>query len=237
MVLLTLNVGTNTITIVVTAQDDVTTRTYTVVVTRLEAPSTNADLSNLTISEGTLTPVFDVNILDYTAEVPNAVSSLTVTPTAAGVDASIIVNGSAVASGAASASIALAVGVNAVDIVITAEDGTTTRTYTVLVTRLAAPSNNAYLSGLTISQGTLIPDFLPDTQDYTAQVGNAIETLTVTPTSAGTNATITVNDVAVVSGNPSLAVDLIVGDTPITVMVTAEDGVTTKTYTIVVTRS
>ncbi len=51
-----LNVGSNTITVIVTAQDGTTTNTYTITVTR--APSSNADLSNLTVSQGSLTPAF-----------------------------------------------------------------------------------------------------------------------------------------------------------------------------------
>jgi len=228
-------VGQNTIRIVVTVLD--ITKSYTVVVTRLKGISHNADLSSLTISEGTLAPVFHPNTLAYTAEVPNTISSLSVTPTAAGVGAHITVNGAAVVSGTQSPALTLNVGPNTVTITVTAQDEVTTRTYTVLVTRLAAPSTNADLSSLTISEGALSPDFLSGTLNYTAQVANAIASLTVTPSAAGTNATITVNGMAVVSGNQSQDIALNVGETTITVIVTAEDGVTTKTYTIVVTRS
>ena len=45
-----LTVGSNVITIEVTAEDDSTTRTYTVTVTRAAPPSTDATLSALTLS-------------------------------------------------------------------------------------------------------------------------------------------------------------------------------------------
>lgn len=42
---------------------------------------------------------------------------------------------------------------------------------------------------------------------------------------------------AVASGNPSSALALNAGSKPIAVKVTAEDGTTTKTYTVTVTRA
>ena len=71
--------GPNVITTVVTAQDTVTTKTYTVVVTRTGG-ATNATLANLVLSSGTLTPVFNGATTSYTASVSNGVSSITVTP-------------------------------------------------------------------------------------------------------------------------------------------------------------
>src|SRR5205085_6844907 len=64
--------------------------------------SANADLSNLTLSTGTLSPVFAAGTTSYTATVANSVSSLTVTPTAADTNAKITVSGNVVASGTAS---------------------------------------------------------------------------------------------------------------------------------------
>jgi hypothetical protein len=233
-----LEVGSNTFEIIVTAADGITTKTYTIVMTRLPfvEKSHNADLAGLVLSQGALSPAYNANTLDYTAEVVNDVTSLTVTPTAAGVKASISVKGSAVTSGAASASIPLSIGDNPIPIVVTAEDGTTVKTYSVTVKRLDKPSTDANLSNLTISQGTLNPSFNPSTISYSAEVPNAIASLTVTPTTAGANATITVNNVTVASGSPSKAIALSVGSNTITVATTAEDGDTTKTYTLQVTR-
>jgi hypothetical protein len=54
---------------------------------------------------------------------------------------------SSVNSGTASGSLALNVGLNSIEIRVTAQDGTTQKTYTVAVTRAAASlSNNANLS-------------------------------------------------------------------------------------------
>jgi len=230
---ISLNVGPNTITTVVTAQDGTTTITYTVVVTR--APSSDATLSNLVLSAGTLTPAFASGTTSYTAGVANGTTSITVTPTANDPTSTITVNGTAVASGNASGPIALNVGTNTITVVVTAQDGTTTGTYTVVVTRSA--SSDATLSNLVISSGTLTPGFAGGTTSYTASVGNAVTSITVTPTVNDATSTVTVNGTAVTSGTASGALALNVGPNTITTVVTAQDGTTTTTYTIVVTRA
>ena len=96
----------------------------------------SADLQNLALSSGTLAPAFATATTSYTAQVGSSVASLTVTPTAVDPTASITVNGAAVASGSASGAINLHYGANVITVVVTAaQDGTTTRTYSVSVTR------------------------------------------------------------------------------------------------------
>ena len=227
-----LNVGSNIITTVVTAQDGTTTKTYTVTVTR--AASVNADLSALSLSSGTLAPAFTSATTGYAASVGNATTSLTVTPTVAAGTSSVTVNGVATTNGSASGAIALNVGSNTVTIIVTAQDGTTTKTYTVTVTRAA--SVNADLSALSLSSGTLAPAFTSATTGYTASVGNATTSLTVTPTVSAGTSSVTVNGVATTSGRASGAIALNVGSNTVTIIVTAQDGVTTKTYSVTVTR-
>jgi hypothetical protein len=100
--------------------------------------STNADLSNLTLSAGTLSPVFSSATTSYTASVANSVSSITVTPTASDANATIKVNNITVVSGNASASIALNAGDNVINTVVTAQDGITVKTYSVTVNRASS---------------------------------------------------------------------------------------------------
>ncbi|MBS1510508.1 MAG: cadherin-like beta sandwich domain-containing protein [Bacteroidetes bacterium] len=107
-------------------------------ITANAAISSNADLSNLTLSTGTLNPVFASGTTSYTSTVANGVTSVTVTPTTADINATVTVNGNAVTSGSPSASIPLNVGVNTITTVVTAQDATTTKTYTIDVTRAAA---------------------------------------------------------------------------------------------------
>jgi len=228
-----LSYGSNVISIVVTAQNGTTTKTYTVTVTRPQ--STNASLAGLTLSTGTLSPAFAAATISYTASVPNATASITETPVTADATATVTVNGSAVTSGTASGSIALVVGVNTITTVVTAQDGTTTKTYTVKVTR--QPAVNANLSALTISSGTLSPVFAAGTTTYSASVVSSVASITVTPTATLATSTITVNGTAVASGTASAGIPLIVGLNAITTVVTASNGTTTKTYTINVTRA
>ncbi len=111
-----------------------------------------------------------------------------------------------------------------------------TRTRTVTVSE-PAPSTDATLSTLTISQGTLNPTFASGTDAYTVSVGNGVASVTVTPTTTDDNATVTVNTAAVTSGQASEAIALTVGaNNIITIEVTAEDS-SAQTYIVTVTRA
>jgi large repetitive protein len=98
--------------------------------------SNNANLSSLVVNTATLSPAFDSATINYTASVPYATTSVTVTPTRAQAAATITVNGNAVTSGNPSSSITLDEGANVITTVVTAEDNST-KTYTVTITREA----------------------------------------------------------------------------------------------------
>lgn len=115
-----------------------TTNSLAVGGTVISSISTNADLSDLSLSTGTLSPVFSSTITSYTSTVANSVSNITVTPTSADANSIIKVNGTTVVSGSASGNIPLIVGSNTITTIVTAEDGTTTKTYTTTVTRATA---------------------------------------------------------------------------------------------------
>ena len=101
--------------------------------------STNATLSDLTIDAGALSPTFTQSVTqsvtDFLRVVPNTKATVTVTPTTTSAGATVTVNGQAAVSGAASASIGLSEGINVIPVVVTAQDNTTTRTYTIRVIR------------------------------------------------------------------------------------------------------
>ena len=217
-----LRVGTNRITVTVTAEDG-TTGNYTVRVTR-DAPgvSSNADLGALSLSEGALSPAFDPAMLTYTASVGNDVDEVTVTASPN--------HGSAKVVQSPVNPVTLVEGANPITLTVTAEDATTTKTYTVTVTRDApGTSSDANLGTLSLSAGTLDPAFDMATTSYTASVGNDVSSVTVTATASHSSATM--------AQDPDNPVRLDVGATPITVTVTAGDGTTTKAYTVTVTRS
>lgn len=98
-------------------------------ITATSAASTDATLSGLAISTGSLTPAFSSSQNTYTATVANAVNTITVTPTATASTATIAVNGTSVNSGSASTPIPLVEGPNTITTVVTAQDGTTIQTF------------------------------------------------------------------------------------------------------------
>ncbi|NOY09206.1 MAG: DUF1566 domain-containing protein [Spirochaetes bacterium] len=100
-------------------------------------PDSSAVLSELVISQGTLSPVFTVDVTSYSAWEQSTVASITVTPTAESDAAVIKVNGTTVTSGAPSGNINLSAGPDTITIEVTAEDGKTTGTYTIALYRAA----------------------------------------------------------------------------------------------------
>ncbi len=150
-----------------TGTEDLNTNALTVTAV---VENNNANLSALTLSAGTLTPDFDAATTTYAAMVDNSVSSLTLTPTVANAFATITVAGTAVASGMASGSVDLDEGPNAIVVEVTATDGSTMLTYTVTVTRAAAPTTTAAISAT-------VPDPLTE-----ANLDGATLTVTLTDT-------------------------------------------------------
>ena len=325
--------------------------TLTVNVTDVDerVDSTDATLSGLSLSSGTLDPAFAAGTTDYTARVTNATTSITVTPSRADdgstleyLDANDQVLDDA-DSDTSGQQVNLSVGANTIKVEVTAEDTTTTETYTVVVTRNSVPvitttspvaaeenqtaaatlaatdadndtitwsknggvdesrfevtsaglltfaaapdfespadadgdndyvvvvrasdgtdathltltvtvadveealpsSDDATLSALSLSSGTLDPVFASNTTSYTATVASSVSSITVSATRNDSNATLAYldEDDQVLddadANTDGQQVDLDVGDNTIKVEVTAEDTTTTRTYTIVVTR-
>jgi hypothetical protein len=185
-------------------------------------------LSALTISDGTLNPVFTPSVTDYAASVPHGMDNIVVSVTASDSDASVTINGGV------DTNIPLSAGDNTISILVTAENGTTTRTYTIVVTRVT--SDNASLSSLALSNAAFDPEFEQNVLDYVATVGFFTRSTQITATTESDDATISVNGTVVTSGVTSESITLAEGSNTITVNVTAEDGFTTQSYTVVVTR-
>ncbi|MCX6874729.1 MAG: immunoglobulin domain-containing protein [Verrucomicrobia bacterium] len=201
--------------------------------TFVTAMSANANLASLSTSTGTLSPSFDSATTNYTTRVSNTTPSITITPTVADALASVRVHGSLVNSGGASAPIQLAVGSNVISVAVTAQDGITTKTYTVTVTRV---STNAALASLATSVGMLNPAFDSATTSYAMTVPFAATGLRLAPALADNTATISVNGVVCNGTGFTDVIALAPGTSVIRIAVTAQDGSTTKTYQVTVTR-
>ena len=140
-------------------------------------PSTDDTLSGLTLS-GVDIGTFDPATTEYATDVDHDVTATTITPTVNDDGAAYAIKLDGVAD--ADGTVALAVGDNTVTVEVTAEDRQTTRTYTVSVTRAAAPpSDDATLSGLALS-GVNFGTFNSATTDYTADVDHEVSETTVT---------------------------------------------------------
>jgi hypothetical protein len=111
------------------------------------AKSNDANLQTLTVSAGTLEPVFNATTTNYTVSVANNVNAITLSATAA--DAAATVSGDV-------GNRTLQVGANTFTVTVTAEDGTTTKDYTVVVSRADAPVT---LTAMSLNGGAFVAVF------------------------------------------------------------------------------
>jgi gliding motility-associated-like protein len=115
--------------------------------------------------------------------------------------------------------------------------GTASGNYTISYvagTLTVVPSSDATLSNIQLNAGSISPKFSSAIANYVDSVDNGIYYLNLTPTTSGNNATVTVNGVTVSSGHASATMPINTGNNTITIVVTAQDGVTQNTYTVTV---
>ncbi len=178
-------------------------------------------LSALNITNATISPAFSPDTTNYTANVPFSVSKLAISATAKDSKAKVSIKNNS-----------LAVGTTNVSVTVTAENGAT-KTYVIKVTREQdpnyVPSSNAELSNIKIEGYVLSPVFDPAVTDYVVWLPYETESIKVTGKAADSKA----SGVEVVGGDALIAGE----DNIITITCTAEDGTTTKTYTLVAKRA
>ena len=182
--------------------------------------SGNNVLSYLSCSNGTLSPSFSSDVLEYSMTVPYEVSSLNLDWSRAHSGSSVSVSGDS----------DLSVGANTVSVVVTAENGST-RTYYIYVTREQdpnyVPSKDATLSELVPSVGTLSPSFDPANKKYVVYLPYETETIEINGVAADSKAK---------SVSQAKSESLKVGENLLQVICTAEDGTTTAAYQVQVIR-
>ncbi len=222
--------GGNTVNVKVKAQNG-DEKIYTLTVDR--APSNNADLQELEVSEGTLSPEFEAGTTSYEVSVGNEVEDMQVTPTVADKTATVTVNGSEVTSGEASESIPLEVGENKITIEVTAQNGDENR-YTVTVDRDL--SSNADLRHLEVIGGILQPEFQKHITDYNMSVNNDVEDIEVTAVTDFDGAQLSINGKPALKGEITEQISLEAGTlNEVDITVIAEDS-TIQSYQMKVTR-
>lgn len=94
--------------------------------------SNNANLASLSLGSLTLTPAFDKGTTSYTATTSNATNVINAAAEDIGATVEITANDEEITSGSA---ITWETGENEVEVKVTAADGTTTKTYTITVTK------------------------------------------------------------------------------------------------------
>ena len=208
-----LQVGENTFDVVITAQNGTTTKTYTIKVKRLQSDKNLASLTVTSDPQGTISPAFDPETTEYTYVADPDETEITVSATVpTGSNATITGEGTYDPRTT-----------DKVEIVVTAEDGTE-KTYTINLE--LAKSTNADLDDLGVTGYTISPSFDKDTLSYTVTVPANVDKAAITAELADDRATLT--------GTGEK--DLNYGDNTFSVVVTAEDETTTKTYTVKITR-
>ena len=126
------------------------TKTYKIkIVRQSENPSDNATLRSLELKHGNdliaLTPVFLPNVVNYTANVDYDVSSVALSYETADSVAVASVDIENLKD------IPLNIGRNTINIIVTAEDGTTTKTYCVNIARADKPVNDCKLASVSVN--------------------------------------------------------------------------------------
>ena len=117
-----------------------------------------------------------------------------------------------------------------VEVAVTAEDGTSSKTYTVLLRRLSA--DDATLAQLEFSAGTLQPPFSPLVTRYECCLPCSVDTLSLRVKTEDAKMSVAMKD-----GSPVGAVQLNPGRTLVEISVSSVSGKTTSVYTITVLKN
>ena len=205
-----LTLGSNEVIIRVTAEDGVTISDYVLNVEKEK--SNNNNLKSLEVEDHTFTPEFNKTTTIYYMDVDRDVNKLLINAIPEDENATVTGDGN----------VTLTLGVNYLQVTVTSETGKE-KIYTLIVTRNA--SSNNYLESLTVSSGTLSPEFIKTTNNYNVTVPYEVEEITLEGTKEDENATVTGLDKYILE----------VGQNELTIAVTAEDG-KVNIYKVIVTR-
>ncbi|WP_162276887.1 cadherin-like beta sandwich domain-containing protein [Mucilaginibacter pedocola] len=222
-----LNLGANTITVSVTAQDS-TVKTYTINVTRL-ATST-ITLKDVYMYPDKLTRVGTSD--NWAGQVGSGVSSVKLGIATTETATTFKINGVSTMQGTASAPIVLTGDTTVVPVEIAAEDGVAKQTITVTITR--ATNGDITLSKFYIYPGTLTYD--ENITRWTAKVSLGVESFRLGVATAEAGATIKINGIPTDQDTPSAPITTNQNFSYLPIEITAEDGVTKKTIFIAVDR-
>ena len=179
----------------------------------INPPSSNANLSSLSVSQGSIS--FNKDNTNYNINVENNVSSINVSGT--------VEDSLSQVSGLGNHN--LNYGNNKINIIVKSQSGNT-KTYTINVNRKDNRSSNNNLSELKISNGELNPGFNKNTTNYKMNVPFEVSKLNIKAIQEDSKAKVNI------TGNSNFTAE---ETQNVYIKVTAENG-SSKTYTISVTR-
>ncbi len=232
-----LDVGNNLVTIIVTAEDGATTRTYALTIVRATPPSSDASLSALGVTGAELSPAFDPQVLDYQVATEHENSQITLSLQPAHAGAYYAVSSSDADRGAEGHQLNLDVGDNQVAIVVTAEDGATNRRYRLTINRGGPPSDDASLRSLSVEGARLQPAFNAQTFRYWVLVKTDVDRLTLAPTARDAGASYVISQTDADPDTDGYQITLQLGENEVSIVVTAENGRDSQTYQLMITRA
>lgn len=239
--------ATTTFTIRVEAEnydyvDPPSYKEYIVKITR-EEPSHDAYLKALsaTNTENWQPDPFIRTTLNYEATVKEGSSTVTITATTYHPGATLTINGMAAQSGVASDPIDLVDIYTTIEIVVTAQDGTTKMTYTIEFynQNLVEKTNNADLRSLKVNYGLMTPNFKPAVTEYEVTATEDTYSVDIIPRTDDRLATYEVfagtRKIGDYNNNYALALED--GENEVRIVVTSPDKTVTKEYTVMIYRN
>jgi hypothetical protein len=187
------------------------------------APDETTTLRSLAVTGETLIPAFDPDETRYTVNVAKSVTEVTIAAEAGHVKQTVEGDGRQYLP--ADSAVFL--------VKVTAEDGVSVKTYSITVKREKTASSDATLKSLTVSGGTLSPDFAPTVTEYTVTVPYSVNRVTINGETTHEFAKIGNGGALTAPAPPDT---LLVGSNgPYPMVVLAED-LTMKTYSVTVVR-
>ena len=178
-----------------------------------EDEKTNANLKSLEVEGFSISPSFSASTLEYTMQVEMDTEKLKVNAQAESEKATVKIEGNET----------IVEGENIVKVIVTAEDGTTTKTYIIKVTKQEKVFG---LKSLNIKDTDISDMFKTDVYEYSINIKN-IDQLDIEAIATEEDATIEI------LGNENLQE----GENIITIIVTSKDEKNTITYQIKATKS
>ena len=226
--------STKDLSLTVTSSDG-RAKIYTITLRAITLAGDNT-LKNLTVSPGTLAPIFSAATQDYTVSMASTVTEVTIVATKS--DSHAVISGDLPNEGRATLTLDGPGTTKIVSLTVTAPNGTS-RTYVITIRR-ARPSSDDALADLTVTPGSLDPAFSSDTLSYRVTVASDVERVTIFATKSDPNAVLSaVGSIIAAAGTQTgqVSVPLIGKRTEVDLTVTAQDGVNTRPYVITIIRS